>query len=410
MGQTRAKKTSKKAQKTVQRTEVMPDTSSISPVSEIEIRASNLHDQLSTSTSSSFLAPPSLSSRESRSSLPSSSSATSRTTRHDLDIYDPSCIEVKSTPNKGYALFAASHIPKGTIVLAERPTIRLTTEDEAMKDAADEILEEKLHQLPTRTQKYFKKLHNARKDGFTKLRSIYHSNCYNLDGSRSTFGGSCIGLTASRINHSCIPNVQFTFLETIPEQLLNTVQDNDVDAEGDVEELSSVDGIMVFRALRAISKGKEIVSNYETVYAIRSQRQLQLQLHYGFQCDCDACTVSSEFWAADDGRRQQMIRRRSRIDAIETRIVLKKEPISRGRELDTYFLRSKTFNDGDSESENLVPLSIGHCSDVMGTLNTLESLLVKEGLTGIELQRVCEEKIEWERRKLACHWATVWSG
>lgn len=402
MGVTRVKKTSKRALKATQPADSIPDMVDVSHHPETKALGDNANGKSSSSGTNAHLAPPALSSKTSHSSLQSSNSSSSKVARYELDSFEPSRIEVRCTPTKGYALFAASHIPKGAIVLAEIPAIRLTTEDEAKKLEAEEVLREKFDQLSKKSQKDFKKLHDANKDGFTRLRSIYHSNCYNLEGSRSQFGGSCIGLTASRINHSCIPNVQFSFLETIPQQLFD-----DEDDDSGMKKYKSSDGVMVFRALRAISRGKEISSNYETIYATRSQRQYEFQIHYGFQCDCDACTAPTEFWARDDERRHEMIKQRNRLDAAESRIVVKKENVFNSSETDTYYLKNKRAKDRPpTEADDLVPLDVECCIEMIKTLEALDMLLVKEGLTGVELQRVHDEMDVWSKRAKSCHWSS----
>lgn len=396
MGVTREKKPSKRALKATQPTDGVPNTDSAPYHVTTKNLGNDANGKSSSSEANMHLTPPALSSRTSHSSLQSSNSSSSRVTRHELDSFEPSRIEVRCTPTKGYALFAASHIPKGAIVLAEIPAIRLTAEDEDKKLEADDVLRAKFDQLSKKSQKNFTKLHNANKDGFTRLRSIYHSNCYNLEGSRSVFGGSCIGLTASRINHSCIPNVQFSFLETVPEQLFG----DDEDACSNIKKHKPSDGVMVFRALKAISRGKEIVSNYESIYATRSQRQYEFQMHYGFQCDCDACTSPTEFWARDDERRHEMIKLRSRVDAIESRIAVKKENSS---EAQTYYLKTKRARDGSStDTDDLIPLDVECCIEMIKTLEALDILLVKEGLTGVELQRVHDQIDVWSMRAKSC--------
>lgn len=405
MGVTRVKKPSKRALKAMQPTDDVPDAVDVPHHPKTKTLGSDTNGRSPSSEASSHLAPPALSSRTSHSSLQSSNSSSSKVTRYELDSFEPSRIEVRCTPTKGNALFAASHIPKGATVLAEIPAVRLTAEDEAKKLEADEVLQEKFDQLSKKSQKDFKKLHDANKDGFTRLRSIYHSNCYNLEGPRSTLGGSCIGLIASRINHSCIPNVQFSFLETIPEQLFS----ND-DDDSETKRYKPSDGVMVFRALKAISKGKEIVANYESIYATRSQRQHQFQMHYGFQCDCDACTAPTEFWARDDERRHEMIKQRNKVDAIESRIVVKTEDISNSSETKVYYLKNKKTRDGlSTNSDDLVPLDVECCIEMIKTLEVLDILLVKEGLTGIELQRVRDEMDVWSRRAKSCRWSSLTS-
>lgn len=402
MGETRAKKLSNRALKANRSKDSASRATGEPPITLTKPSDNDIHGTSSTSDASTYLMPPSLSSRTSHSSLVSSSSTSSWSRKHEVESYDPSRIEVQPTPNKGYALFAASRIPKGAIVLAEIPIIRLTAKDESRKLAAEEVLRKKFDNLPKTFQKDFKKLHDAKKDGFSQLRSIYHSNCYNLDGSRSTYGGSCIGITASRINHSCIPNVQFFFEEVVPENLFENTRDTNSDTLTDNKYDPTV-GVIVFRALRSIPRGKEIVSNYETIYATRTQRQLQLQMHYGFRCDCDACNATTGFWASSDDRRREMIKYRQQVDAVENSFVIEKEAMPSGLVVDVYYQKEKRITGEASEmTDGLVPLSVNCCEETARMLHELEKLLFKEGLLGIELQRVKQEQAVWTKRAGMC--------
>lgn len=397
MGETRAKKPSnralkgkKKADRASSAHEEPPSISVVSFNSSTETRQ--------TVDSDNYLSPTSLSSKTSRTSLLSSNSSVIRYGSHQLEDYDPSRVEIRSTHNKGFALFATSPIRQGQIVLAEIPVVRFTTLDESERLATDDVLREKLSSLSKASLKAFKNLHDSKKDGFSRLRSIYHSNCYNLEGSRSVHGGSCVGLKASRINHSCIPNVQFSFEETAPQTLLEQCKVNNGVAYGE-EELDAYAGIMVFRALRNISRGAEIVSNYETIYATRKQRQFQLQMHYGFQCDCDACVPCTDHWVDDDHRRLEMIKLRQKVDATQSYLVVTKGVLANGPEADLYHIRRVRHADSTQDIvEHPTPLSTDCCQDIVQALRRLETLLKNSKLAGIEQKRIQQELVVWEDR------------
>lgn len=393
MGETRTKKPSKRALKANQKTECTPDVTELSRDTLVQTT-----DICNEAPSNTHLTPPTLSSKTSHTSLLTSGSAQSWQGSHNSESYDSSRVEVRLTSNKGYALFATSTIQKGSIVLAEVPVIRLTALDECRKSQAEEILQEKFDHLPKAFQRDFKKLHDTRKDGFSRIRSIYHSNCYNLDGSRSVHGGSCIGLKASRINHSCIPNVQFFFEEAVPESLLEECKSRDGDASHDGDHDART-GIMIFRALRRIARGKEIVSNYESIYATRTHRQFQLQIHYGFRCDCDACVGAEQSLQRDDDRRLTMMMLRNKVNAVEKRLVELKSGSAKTSKAESFYLRQrKATEDIRHKVDDLVPLTIDHCQEMLESLERLELLLDKAGLLGIERDRVRQEHEVWTKR------------
>lgn len=341
-----------------------------------------------------------LSSRTSYTSLISSASTASWQDNQSGSIYDPSRIEVRLTPNKGFALYAASTIPQGHIVLAEIPLIRLTTEDESKELQAEEILLERFNYLSESKRKAFKKLHDTRKDGFSRLRSIYHSNCYNLDGPRSVHGGSCIGLKASRINHACVPNVQFSFQEVVPEGLLDECEtkDNDVSDNGR-RAVSS--GVMIFLALKKITRGREIVSNYESIYATRKQRQFQLQIHYGFRCDCEVCVANEEYGVKDDMKRLEMMRLRRKVNSVEKRIIAVKKILPDDSEAKSYYLKPKNAKvDMVETAEESLPLLSETCHEMLEVLNELAALLEKAKLLGIEREKVRQDQAIWTQRAM----------
>ncbi|KAJ4511143.1 hypothetical protein HRR83_007184 [Exophiala dermatitidis] len=217
-----------------------------------------------------------------------------------------SLLELINTPDRGMGVFARRKIKAGTLVLVERPLIILDKDEETNPAA----IEREFAALSRADQKVYLRLWDAEKSGMSRVVSIYYSNCYNCDefvkpkqanttattsssrhnkhdssavrDARTTAGGgSAIGAFASRLNHSCVPNVQFSYDETTNE--------------------------MQFRAIRDIARGKEICSNYDkVVFETRSKRQRKQQIYYGFVCTCEACEPHTEFWARSDERRKGM--------------------------------------------------------------------------------------------------------
>ncbi|KAL2441506.1 hypothetical protein ABEF95_015214 [Exophiala dermatitidis] len=213
-----------------------------------------------------------------------------------------SLLELVNTPDRGMGVFATRKIKAGTLVLVERPLIILDKNEETTPAA----IEREFAALSRADQKVYLRLWDAEKSGMSRVVSIYYSNCYNCDefvkpkqanttttpdqrdattgtvtAGSTAGGGSAIGAFASRLNHSCLPNVQFSYDETTNQ--------------------------MQFRAIRDIARGKEICSNYDkVVFETRSKRQRKQQIYYGFICTCEACEPHTEFWAKSDERRKGM--------------------------------------------------------------------------------------------------------
>ncbi|KAF1983591.1 SET domain-containing protein [Aulographum hederae CBS 113979] len=74
--------------------------------------------------------------------------------------------------------------------------------------------------------------------------------------------------TASRLNHSCLPNAYWSF--------------NTTDDEG-------MEGLMEVRATHVIQAGEEILITYVPTLSTKEERRELLWEGYGFECHCVAC-------------------------------------------------------------------------------------------------------------------------
>ena len=184
----------------------------------------------------------------------------------------------------------------------------------------------------------------------SRVVSVYYSNCYNCEGFKADRqGGSCIGAISSRINHSCIPNVLFSYHEATNE--------------------------MRFYALKDIPRGKEVCSNYDkSVFEIAAKRKRKQQMFYGFVCKCEACEPKSEFWAKSDERRKAMSEAVRAVQGCE-----------------------KRFSAVDAEQTRLGKAEA--TSEAIAALARLEGLLLKEGLVGIPLANTYRSMAKWAERK-----------
>jgi hypothetical protein len=248
-------------------------------------------------------------------------------------------LEIVNTPNHGRAVFTTRKVKAGTLLLAEHPLIVLSKSEENNYDA----IEREFSLLPKPQQKIYKKLFDAEKSRMSRVVSIYNSNCYNCEGWKTDgTGGSAIGELASRFNHSCLPNAQFSYHEETNE--------------------------MRFHAIRDIPRGKEVFTNYfKNQFKAAAKRNGEQMMHYGFMCRCDACEPKTEFWARSDERRVEMQRCLSAAAKYE-----------------------ENFG-GYGGDQQIVQAATA-------TLERLEGLLRKEGLVGTPLVKVYRSLAKWTSR------------
>lgn len=93
--------------------------------------------------------------------------------------------------------------------------------------------------------------------------------------------GSVVCPEASRINHSCLPNVHHCWNKSTGRETVHAVRD--------------------------IAAGEEILTTYVPLSIDHAEREKQLN-PYGFSCDCPACDISTPFGRASQKRRKRLFR------------------------------------------------------------------------------------------------------
>lgn len=157
--------------------------------------------------------------------------------------------------------------------------------------------------------------------------NIWRTNSYMLDDG-ITLDSTGIGLTASRLNHSCVPNVYTAY--------------------------NSTSGYMTVQALKPIAAGDELCTAYiNGAGKLRSERHAQLNM-WGFTCTCIACA---------DGRDES---RRRDIKTLMTKVEGVKKQISEGN----------------------ADLPAAQLEQTVGDLLDLATLMSDEGLLGPDLADV----------------------
>jgi hypothetical protein len=206
--------------------------------------------------------------------------------------------ELRKTVNKGFGLFATSHIPRGTLIICEQPLMRVSSEsvhfawgtycrlNSAEKAAFDSLHGHQAEGLDfenaSRTLLIDPNDDSMDEDDIEELvaeqirvMKIFSVNNFHLPP--SDLG---IYAIASRLNHSCVPNAHHSYNPVLKKITVYTVKD--------------------------ILPDEELCTTYlggEGHYYMRPQRLELLRSRYGFTCDCPACVDRT---GTSDGRREAM--------------------------------------------------------------------------------------------------------
>jgi hypothetical protein len=161
-------------------------------------------------------------------------------------------ITIRDSPGRGKGVFALIDIPRRTVLLAESPLVTLIdtgTRADPLDSAVAEL-------SPAARASFFSLHHHASGGRESRSRAIVYSNGYSIRDDLATG----VFETASRINHSCVPNASYTWV-----------------ARGK-------DGVgrMVFWSRDGIRGGEEVLVDY-------GHRREVLKRIYGFECDCGGC-------------------------------------------------------------------------------------------------------------------------
>lgn len=110
-----------------------------------------------------------------------------------------------------------------------------------------------------------------------RVMSIFSTNNFQTSSS-----ALAVYATASRLNHSCLPNVHHSYNPTLKSITVHAVRD--------------------------IHPSEELLTTYlggESAYQVRAKRVEKLRAYHGFVCQCPAC---SDYSGASDFRRESMSR------------------------------------------------------------------------------------------------------
>ena len=195
-------------------------------------------------------------------------------------------------------MFATRPISAGTCILAESPMLviphghylksdveaaysRLSVEQQgtymtlaSAHGQSSSLYPSQIHPaIPQREKQRIQEQHEARIAPSKSVLSIFMTNAMQW-GSQGE--GAAVFMTASRINHSCVPNAHFAWNQN----------------------LDGGRGMETVYAVKDIAQGEEVTLTYCDPLYDTAMRRWELQ-HYGFRCDCKACVEPDESGAMD---------------------------------------------------------------------------------------------------------------
>jgi hypothetical protein len=184
-------------------------------------------------------------------------------------------IAIRDTEIKGLGVFALHDIEPGTILLSEAPLVTLI--DTGSRTDPLDIAVNALS--PSKKASFLSLHHFSRNKNESVSRSIVYSNGYSIKNDLATG----VFETASRINHSCVPNSHYLWKESI--------------------------GRMVFWNRFKLLEGEEVTVDY-------GHKKKYLEKIYGFECQCGGCTDSSSDARSSSGSESGGIEDMRNLDAV----------------------------------------------------------------------------------------------
>lgn len=168
------------------------------------------------------------------------------------------------SPGKGMGIFANRDIARGELIIAEKPLVTYCQTSENYMKATDEL--EKIFEKLTKTdQETFYSLHNSWPMLASKCLGIFKTNALPL-GVDSPVGA--IFPVISRINHSCLPNVNHYWNES--------------------------KGMETIYAMKDIPANQEILTAYKDPFCDKTTRKALLMESFNFECKCEICSIEDK--------------------------------------------------------------------------------------------------------------------
>lgn len=177
---------------------------------------------------------------------------------------------VKASPGKGQGIFAARPISKGELIILDTPFFLIQKPYNSQKVLS--VFE----RMPLSKRLQYMQLSCPNRPdsiNLTDVMRIFEANCFNIGDRAAIFH------TATRFNHSCLPNTYYAW--------------------------SSARHEISFHAMLPIAEGAEMTICYGRPFRTYRERRSELRI-YNFGCGCAACDVSTAFGQASESRRLEM--------------------------------------------------------------------------------------------------------
>jgi len=196
---------------------------------------------------------------------------------------------------KGQGLVATDKLVAGTILLTEKPLIVVDTaaavhqvlpQFHALSDDQKTVV---LSLYDPGEQQNPKYLLLTDEEMERKVFRIFEANCIDLCSHQEmNINKSGLYQTISKINHSCCPNVVWTWIKK-----------------------DSAKSIKQVRVIKSIQVGEEIVASYlgkNEWFPTREQRISDLQKKWFFTCTCQVCNLTGEELKTNENTRLEIQR------------------------------------------------------------------------------------------------------
>lgn len=199
--------------------------------------------------------------------------------------------EVQRVHGKGFGIVALRQIQKGERILSDVPILSLSKDQfqrcdshlqeflvsDSLSSEVENVIRSALTERSTTDQELFWSLYDPYASGEKTAVGIWLSNSIGLGSEEQHVGVMAIG---SRFNHSCTPNVCYSWQERSAK--------------------------LVFHATSTIETMQELTISYVPLTWKKTQRQTKLHQLYKFTCQCMSCSLSSQTLLLSDHRRTKI--------------------------------------------------------------------------------------------------------
>lgn len=188
--------------------------------------------------------------------------------------------KIEALEGKGFGMIAVRKIGQGEVILTENPFLILS-KNKKERSKGPSLLQQFENLSETNKAKVLK-LHHENTEGqlHEKIQGIFEANTIEVTPANSI----ALYPTIPRINHSCSPNVVWSWVAGSPYR-------------------------KQVRAVRDIPAGEELCANYidsfQATFSPISERQACLQ-HWHFVCDCQVCSLLGEERKTNDLIREKI--------------------------------------------------------------------------------------------------------